>query len=181
MESVIAEKYAVALLQVAQEQNVLDAMGEEIQAVRAALEAHAELKGVLEHPRLKAPEKLEALKALMGRKLSTVMENFLTLLILKKRVQHLKAVVEHFERLRYKLKGKAAARVLTAMPLSAAQKADLAARLGATFGLTVELREEVKPGLIGGIMVYLGDERMDGSVLGQLERMKQRLLKVEIE
>jgi F0F1-type ATP synthase delta subunit len=49
------------------------------------------------------------------------------------------------------------------------------------FGTAVELREEVKPGLIGGIMIYLGDQRMDGSVLGQLERMKQRLLKVEID
>jgi len=181
MESVIAEKYAVALLQVAQEQKSLDATGEEIQAVRAALEAHAELKGVLEHPRLKAAEKLEALKALMGRKLSTVVENFLTLLILKKRIQHLKAVAEHFERLCYKLKGKAVARVLTAMPLTPAQRTGLTAKLGETFGLTVELREEVRPGLIGGVMVYLGDERMDGSVLGQLERMKQRLLKVEIE
>jgi F0F1-type ATP synthase delta subunit len=49
------------------------------------------------------------------------------------------------------------------------------------FGTSVELKEEVKPNLIGGTMIYLGDQRMDGSVLGQLERMKQRLLKIEIE
>jgi F0F1-type ATP synthase delta subunit len=45
----------------------------------------------------------------------------------------------------------------------------------------VDLKEEVKPGLIGGMMIYLGDQRMDGSVLGQLEKMKQRLMRIEID
>ncbi len=181
MESVIAEKYAVALLQVAKEQKTIDVTADEIQAVQKAVETNSELKAVLEHPRVKAKEKIEALKGLLDRKLSTTMENFLTLLIMKKRIKHLKAVADHYEKLCYKLKGKAVARVLTAMPLTASQKDALSAKLGETFGLAVELREEVKPGLIGGVMIYLGDERMDGSVLGQLERMKQRLMKIEIE
>jgi F-type H+-transporting ATPase subunit delta len=79
------------------------------------------------------------------------------------------------------MKGKAIARVLSAQPLSEIQKQGLTQKLSQMFGTSVELREEVKPGLIGGIMIYLGDQRMDGSVLGQLERMKQRLLKVEID
>jgi F-type H+-transporting ATPase subunit delta len=90
-------------------------------------------------------------------------------------------LAEHFERLSYEIKGKAVARVLTALPLTTAQKDALSKKLTQMFGLTVELKEEVKPGLIGGMMIYLGDQRMDGSVLGQLEKMKQRLLRVEIE
>ncbi len=117
----------------------------------------------------------------MGEKLSATMENFLMLLIMKKRIKHLKAVADHYERLLYQMKGKAIARVLTALPLAADQKKTLAEKLSQMFGVSVELKEEVKPDLIGGMMIYLGDQRMDGSVLGQLERMKQRLLKVEIE
>lgn len=181
MESVIAEKYAVALLQVAQEQKTVDAIATEIQNIQKAVETHADLKATLEHPRVKAQEKLDSLKRSLGKKLSTTMENFLMLLIMKKRIKHLKAVADHYERLCYELKGKAVARVLTAMPLTASQRDSLVHKLSQMFGLTVELKEEVKPNLIGGMMVYLGDQRMDGSVLGQLERMKQRLLKVEIE
>lgn len=181
MESVIAEKYAVALLQVAQEQKTVDAIATEIQTVQKAVENHADLKATLEHPRVKAQEKLESLKRSLGKKLSTTMENFLLLLIMKKRIKHLKAVADHFERLCYEMKGKAIARVLTAMPLTIAQKDTLTHKLSQMFGMTVEVKEEVKPNLIGGMMVYLGDQRMDGSVLGQLERMKQRLLKIEIE
>ncbi len=181
MESVIAEKYAVALLQVAQEQKTVDAIGAEIQSIQRMVETNADLKNTLEHPRVKAGEKLSALQGFLGQKLSTTMENFLMLLLVKKRIKHLKAVADHYEKLLYGLKGKAMARVLTAMPLPAAQKQTLTDKLSQMFGVAVELREEVKPNLIGGMMVYLGDQRMDGSVLGQLERMKQRLTKVDIE
>lgn len=181
MESVIAEKYAVALLQVAQEQKTVDAIGAEIQSIQKMVETNANLKSTLEHPRVKAGEKLSVLQGLLGKKLSTTMENFLMLLIVKKRIKHLKAVADHYEKLLYGMKGKAIARVLTAMPLTAAQKQTLTDKLSQMFGVSVELKEEVKPNLIGGMMVYLGDQRMDGSVLGQLERMKQRLVKVDIE
>lgn len=181
MESVIAEKYAVALLQVAREQKTVDAIGAEIQSIQKTVESNADLKNTLEHPRVKAGEKLSALQGSLGQKLSTTMENFLMLLIVKKRIKHLKAVADHYEKLLYEMKGKAIARVLTAMPLTTAQKQTLADKLSQMFGMSVELKEEVKPNLIGGMMVYLGDQRMDGSVLGQLERMKQRLIKVEIE
>ncbi len=181
MESVIAEKYAVALLQVAQEQKTVDAIASEIQAIQKAVEAHPDLKTTLEHPRAKAQEKLEALRRSLNQKLSSTMENFLMLLIMKKRIKHFKAVADHYERLCYELKGKAIARILTAMPLEKGQRETLTQKLTQMFGMTVELKEEVKPGLIGGMMIYLGDQRMDGSVLGQLEKMKQRLMKVEIE
>ncbi len=181
MESVIAEKYAVALLQVAQEQKTVDDIAAEILTIDQIVETHPALKATLEHPRVKAGEKLDALRRVLKEKLSSTMENFLMLLIMKKRIKHLKAVADHFERLCYEMKGKAIARVLTAMPLTAAQKTTLTEKLSQMFGMSVELKEEVRPGLIGGMMIYLGDQRMDGSVLGQLERMKQRLLKVDID
>jgi len=181
MESVIAEKYAVALLQVAKEQKTVDVLASEMQALQRLLESSPELKSTLEQPRVKAQEKIDALKVLLGSALSPTMENFLRLLLTKKRIKHLKAVTDHFERLCYEMRGKAVARVLTAAPLTASQKAALSQKLSQMLNLTVELKEEVKPGLIGGMMIYLGDQRMDGSVLGQLEKMKQRLLRIEID
>ena len=181
MESVIAQKYAVALLQVAKDQKTIDAISAEMHAIQLTVESNEGLKSTLEHPRVKAAEKLNALRQVLKEKLSGTMENFLMLLILKKRIKHLVAVADHFERLCYEMKGKAIARVLTATALSPSQKQGLTQKLSQMFGTAVELREEVKPGLIGGVMIYLGDQRMDGSVLGQLERMKQRLSKVEID
>ena len=181
MESVIAEKYAVALLQVAKEQKTVETIGVEIQAIRKAMESDPTLESTLDHPRLNVEDKIEALRGILGRKLSVTMENFLKLLILKKRIKHLKAVAERYESLCYGMQGKSIARVLTAMPLTADQRASLTSKLSQVFGTTVELREEVKPNLIGGMIVYMGDQRMDGSVLSQLQKMKQRLVSMEIE
>jgi F-type H+-transporting ATPase subunit delta len=181
MESVIAEKYAVALLQVAKEQKTVETIGAEIQAIRKAMDTDPALEGKLDHPRLKAEDKIEALRGVLGRKLSATMENFLKLLILKKRVKHLKAVADRYESLCYEMKGKSIARVLTAMALTEGQKTALNTKLSQVFGTTVELREEIKPNLIGGMIIYLGDQRLDASVLSQLQKIRQRLVSIEID
>ena len=130
MESVIAEKYAVALLQVAQEQKTVDSVAREMDAVERLLEANEELKTALEHPRADRFEKLAALQALLKDPLSQTMANFLLILITKKRMGSFQAVAEHFERLCYKAKGQAIARVLTALPLTDGERKVLAQKLG---------------------------------------------------
>jgi F-type H+-transporting ATPase subunit delta len=180
MESVIAEKYAVALLQVAQELKAVDLVAQEIRTVEGLLEANGDLKAALEHPRADRFEKLAALQKFLETPLSQTMANFLLLLITKKRMGYFKAVAEHYERLCYSAKGKAVARVLTALALTAAERESLAQKLGSSFGAEIEIREQVEPSLIGGMIVYLGDQRLDASLLGQLEKMRQQLLKVDL-
>ncbi|MGH7738785.1 MAG: ATP synthase F1 subunit delta [bacterium] len=175
----IAEKYAVALLQVAQEQKSVDSVGLEIQAIAGLLEKNDELKAALEHPRADRFEKLSALQKLLEEPLSQTMANFLLLLITKKRMSFFTAVADHYERLSYGTQGKAIARVLTALPLTPGEKNALTEKLGRSFGALIEVREQVEPALIGGMMVYLGDQRLDASFLGQLEKMRQQLLKVD--
>jgi F-type H+-transporting ATPase subunit delta len=148
--------------------------------VQSLVESHADLQDLFEHPRLDRFEKLGALQNLLKNPLSQTMANFLLLLMTKKRMKYFQAVADHFERLCYESQGKAIARVLTAAPLSAGEKTTLSQRLTQTFGLDVEIREQVKPDLIGGVIVYLGDQRLDASLLGQLAKMKQRLLRIDI-
>jgi F-type H+-transporting ATPase subunit delta len=179
MESVIAEKYAVALLQVAQEQKSLDSVAREVQTVEELLGRNEELQSALEHPRADRFEKLAALQALLRDPLSQTMANFLLILITKKRMGSFKAVAEHFERLCYNVKGRAIARVLTALPLNANERQVLAQKLGDSFGAQIEIREQVDPHLIGGMVVYLGDQRLDASFLGQLEKMRHQLLRAD--
>jgi len=177
MESVIAEKYAAALLEVAKEQNATEAVGRELKEIRSLIAKTGELKGLLEHPRLNPAEKVKALQTLLpGGKLTPMMERFILLLMTKKRMQYLAAVADQFEKLQYEAAGKTVVRVLTAMPLSPEQKATLAKRVKELFLMEPEIREEVRTDLVGGMVLYAGDQRLDASVLGQLERMKQAIL-----
>jgi F-type H+-transporting ATPase subunit delta len=178
MESVIAEKYAAALLEVAKEQNAIEAVGRELREVRGLVEKTPKLKGLLEHPRVNPVEKLKALTVLLpSNKMSPVMERFLLLMMQKKRMKYFTAVADLFEKLQYQVRGKTIVKVVTAMPLTPAKKTDLATRLSTILMMQPEIREEVRPDLVGGMIVYAGDQRLDASILGQLERMRQAILK----
>jgi F-type H+-transporting ATPase subunit delta len=176
MESVIAEKYALALFEAARDKKNVAEMGRELKGLMQILTASPELTRLLTHPRLTSKEKLTALEAVLPQKPSELLGRFLALLLDKKRGAEIAAVTECFEKFQYAAEGKAPVRVLTATPLTPAQKEALVQKVAATFQVKPEIREEVQPELLGGMVLILGDRRLDASVLGQLERLKQSLL-----
>jgi len=176
VESLIAEKYALALFEAAGDAKAKAVLGQELSGLHRALAAQSELGNVLEHPRLPVADKLAALGAVLSPKPSPILERFLGLLIDKKRAKHLSQVVEEYQKLLLASEGKAPVRVLTPTALTAAQRDALVKRVKDQFGVTAELREEVRPDLVGGMILYLGEKRLDATVLGQLERLKQELM-----
>ncbi len=176
MESAIAGKYASALLQAALAQKKAAEVAAEMQGLQRLMEKDPALRLKLEHPRLGASEKMGFLEKALSRKPSRMTENLLLLLFSKKREKWFGAVAERYERLYHENQGKAVARVVTALPLTPDQRRALAEKLGRESGWTVEIREEIRPALIGGILIYMGDQRLDGSLLGQLEKVNQALL-----
>jgi F-type H+-transporting ATPase subunit delta len=52
-------------------------------------------------------------------------------------------------------------------------------RLGAVVGKEIELRTSVDPQIIGGIVARVGDQLIDGSVVGQLRKLRERLASAE--
>jgi F-type H+-transporting ATPase subunit delta len=176
MESVIAEKYALALFGAARDRKVVAEMGRELKGLMSTLSSSKELVGMLAHPSITPKEKLTALDAVLPHKSSELFGRFLLLLLEKKRGGEIAAVAECFEKLEFTAEGKAPVRVLTASPLTGAQKEALAKELTESFHVKPEIREEVQPELLGGMVLILGDRRLDASVLGQLESLKQSLL-----
>ena len=67
------------------------------------------------------------------------------------------------------------ARVSSAVPLTKEDQAALREKLEARFSQDLNLRFEVEPSLLGGVVVRVGDKVMDGSVKGKLEALKQTL------
>lgn len=67
------------------------------------------------------------------------------------------------------------ARVSSAVPLTKEEQAALREKLEARSSQDLNLRFEVEPSLLGGVVVRVGDKVMDGSVKGKLEALKQTL------
>jgi ATP synthase F1 delta subunit len=68
-----------------------------------------------------------------------------------------------------------AGRISSAVPLTKGEQAALRKKLQARFGRQLDLRFEVEPSLLGGIMVRVGDQVIDGSVKGKLDALAQTL------
>lgn len=70
------------------------------------------------------------------------------------------------------MRGKAVARVASAEALSDAQRTALAGKLEQIYGREMAIHSEVDPSLLGGMVVRVGDEVIDGSTRGKLERLR---------
>jgi F-type H+-transporting ATPase subunit delta len=104
-----------------------------------------------------------------------VARNLAKLLIQKGRSQGARAVAEAFAALADEHAGIAKAQITTAVPISDAQRAAIEGRLSASLGKTVTASTNVDPTLIGGLVVRVGDQLIDGSVRTRLRSLRREL------
>ena len=104
------------------------------------------------------------------------MMNFLLLLVDKRRMGLLEAINDCYQELSNKAQGIIIADVTTAYDLKAELKARLSSKLESVTGKKVALRTHNDKSIIGGIVVKIGDTRIDGSVAGRLQALKAELM-----
>jgi F-type H+-transporting ATPase subunit delta len=83
--------------------------------------------------------------------------------------------IERLSEVASRRRGQSVARVTTAVPLTAAQEQRLTQVLGRIYGRTIGLQVTVDPSVLGGLVVQVGDEVIDGSIAHRLEAAQRRL------
>jgi F-type H+-transporting ATPase subunit delta len=91
------------------------------------------------------------------------------------RLELLPEVSRLFVALREQVEKRLTVRVVSALALEADQAERLGAALAKRFAREIELHNEVDPALLGGAVVYAGDQVIDGSVRGRLTRLESSL------
>src|SRR4030095_13319464 len=129
----------------------------------------------LDNPALDTPAKESLLLSICGDKLSPEGRNFVRVLIEADRIALLPEIQALFDALKDSADGVAKAAIETAFPLDGEELAGLKAALEKHFGKTIETAVVVKPELIGGVRVPVGDTVIDGSVQEQLRAMAAQL------
>lgn len=174
--SEVAEPYAAAVFDLAQEVGALDAVQAELHGLRDLLADSADLRRLIESPAFSANEKADALTAIAQKGASSpLLTNFLGVLAKNRRAAALPAVIAAFDRMAAEHRGVASAHVASAVPLTDAQTADLTAALKAATGRDVELTTEVRAELLGGLVVQVGSRRYDSSLQSRLAGLKTAL------
>ena len=172
-----ARSYAKALFSLATERNETETIARELGTVASLVAGEPALADFFDRPWIAAAVKKSTAAEVATRLgVSTLTRDFLALVAARGRADHLGAIAAAYRELMDATQGVVRARVRTAAPLGDEARATLAGRLGqALQGKRVMVEEVVDPSLLGGFVAEIGSLIVDGSLDGQLARMRARL------
>ena len=175
IEGSIARRYALALFDLAQAKSEVDRIARELDQIQSLVRASTELKVVLANETIPARQKKEALGAALPAGTSRYVRNFLFLLVDKHRETHLGDIVRGYHGLADEARGVVEVEMRTAVELPQPVVEDIRAGIAGRLGKTVKLAPVVQRSLIGGVVLRIGDQLLDGSLKGRLQRLKRRM------
>jgi len=166
--------YARALFEAAQEQGRVDAVRRDLDAFAQAVEDSRELAAFLANPQVDPTAKAGVLDEL-SEGADALVRNFLRLTAAKGRSGQIAGFRDEFQALVDRSQGRVNVELTTAFELSDVEAAAIVAQIEQGSGRTVEASRKVDPDLIGGLILQAGSLRVDASVRGRLERLRQGL------
>ena len=151
-------------------------MSEELADFAAAVHDVPELRSVLRNPQLDPRAKVAVLDDLLGGA-DELIRNFLRLTAEKGRIGQIEEIALEFDRLMAREERRLNVELTTARELSDAEARELLQQIEQASGRKIEATRNVDSGLIGGFVLQAGSMRVDASVRGRLEGLRQELVK----
>ena len=168
--------YAEALFGAAKDAGRLAPVHEALGDFAAAIAESQELRAVLRNPQLEPTAKAAILADLAGDE-EPLFANFLQLVAEKGRAGEFEEIAKEFERLMAREERRLTVELTTARELTDAETKAILKQIEDAAGRKVEATQKVDPGLVGGIVLQAGSLRVDASVRGRLERLRNELVR----
>ncbi|HWG48207.1 MAG TPA: ATP synthase F1 subunit delta [Candidatus Acidoferrales bacterium] len=174
----VAGRYARAFAEVAAEHKMdPDKTIQELEQVSALFDQSHELHNVFLNPAVPHQQKIGLLDAIMQKTGGTRwLRNFLAVLIEHRRIGQIAEIAREFREQLDQRMGIADAQVNSARELTASEKKTLETQLAGVTGKKIRASYAEDPALLGGAVVRIGSTIYDGSVRGQLERIKEQIV-----
>jgi F-type H+-transporting ATPase subunit delta len=169
----LAERYAAALFDLADEGKTLDDVAADLRQLRDMLRDSPDLARLVRSPVVSRADQGKAIAALAEHTgLSPLTRDFLAVVARNRRLFAVPAMIEAYLTRLASRRGEVNAEIATAQPLNEAQLATLSERLRRAVGRRVSVEVRVDPGLIGGITVKVGSRLVDASLRSKLHRLQ---------
>ncbi|MBD5461418.1 MAG: F0F1 ATP synthase subunit delta [Lachnospiraceae bacterium] len=182
MAKLISKTYGDALFELAMEQNEADAFLEEVTSLRQILEENGEFDKLMNHPKIRKEEKQRVMEEVFRGRISEQLLGFLILILQKERYRDLDQIFMYFTDKIKDARGIGVAYVATAMELSEVQKKRIEEKLLQTTSYRqMEMHYRTDAGLIGGMVIRIGDRVVDSSVRTKLEELKRQLYQIQLQ
>lgn len=169
----LADRYAAALYDHADENRALDATVAEMQTLGRLIEASTAFRQLIESPLIDVNLASRAARAVLESEgFSKIVQDFVGVVAANRRLKQLPAIVAAFAALVAHKRGVITAEVASAHPLNDLQRQQLRARLIEAGYSNVNIVEHVDAALLGGLVVKIGARLYDTSLKSRLQRLQ---------
>ncbi|MVM38310.1 ATP synthase F1 subunit delta [Spirosoma sp. HMF3257] len=173
----VAARYAKSLLDLAKEQGLTETMYKDMLFFKKTVDQSRPLLLMLKNPIVRAEKKSAILKAVFASRVDAVTMAFFEIIAKKNREPIMDAIAQEFINQYDRMKGVDRATVITTIPLTEALRQKFKGIVMETTGSKlVELEEKIDERLIGGYVLRVGDQQIDGSIRSQLNDLRLRFL-----
>ena len=173
-----APRYARAFAEVAESAKLNPAAAQQqMRDFAETLAGSVELREFLENPSIEMAKKLKVLDAIAGRiGIYPQVRNFIAVILEHHRLNELEEILTQYRELVDAHAGAVEARITSSRPLNGEDRLKLEAQIAKLAGARVRASYAEDASLLGGAVVEIGSTIYDGSVRGQLQQLKQRLV-----
>ena len=175
-DETVAKNYAETLFELARRDDGLEAYGAAIATVAKAIDEEPKFRLFLETPRIEDDEKKAVVRRVFDEALPKHVVNFVLVTIDKRRQRLLRDISRGYDLLLDDHLGREHVEVTVARQVDDATTQLISERLSSVLGTRVIPHVQVKPEILGGLIVRTGNTIYDGSIRRRLEGMRRRLL-----
>lgn len=169
----LAQRYAAALLELAEDKHALDAVSADLVALGHMIADSSDFQKLISSPLMDRTDQARAIGAVAkAAGFGDLTQRFLGLVAANRRSFALPAIVKSFQKMLADKRGEVAAEVTAAHALTDAQKAAVSDAIKRVVGGKVSIDMKVDPSLLGGLIVRVGSRMIDGSVKTKLQKLQ---------
>lgn len=172
IQASLAGRYATALFELARDERQLEPVGNSLGTLKAALGESDALRALTTSPLISREDALKTVRLVAETmQLDPITTNFLGVLAQNRRLGQLPNVIRAFNLLAAHHRGETTAEVTSAHPLDESQVAALKTNLKTRIGRDVAVDLSVDPAILGGLVVKVGSQMIDGSIRTKLNSL----------
>lgn len=182
MAKLVSKTYGDALFELAVEKNLLDQTAEEVRTVRAAMQENSDLTRLMNHPKIVKEEKIKLIEDIFTGRVSRELVGLMRMIVEKDHYNEMDEVFSYFIERAKEYRNIGTAYVTSAKELTDAQKEAVEKRLlETTKYVQFETHYSVDAGLIGGLVIRIGDRVVDSSIRTKLQHLTRELSKIQLK
>lgn len=174
-ESIVAYRYAKALIDLANEQGVVKEVNQDMAFFETVCQENDNFVAVMANPIVRHDKKLSILKKIFENKVNNVTFSIFKVLTKKNREKLIYPIAKEFQKLFNLQTGVQIVEVSSAVALTDTQRSQFSKIVADAIHKEVHLEESIDESLIGGYVLRVGDTQIDTSVKKKLNELKLAL------